>query len=387
MYNSKNLKEFIQQKHCTLLGVGVMSKNCVDVTIELANYYKIPMMMIASRRQIEAKKFGGGYVNNWSTETFAKYVKEKDIGNNIILARDHGGLWQNNFEKEQMFTLHEAMESAKESFKTDIESGFDMIHIDTSVDIHEEIDVNESLSRIFYLYDYCNSVATTNNKDIIYEIGSEEQSENGNNKFDLGYTIVSIQKFCRINNLPQPTFIVVQTGTKVLEAENVGIFDKLYENTNIIPKNSEIPKLLEICNKNNIMMKQHNTDYLSDRSLRWHPKLGIHAANVAPEFAIAETLAFIKILRQYNLTDILDKFIELSYNSRKWEKWMKPITLTNKEQKATISGHYIFSDQRFLKLKYKAENKLKKYNINLDNELKIVIKNSILRYLKNFNII
>ena len=44
-------------------------------------------------------------------------------------------------------------------------------------------------------------------------------------------------------------------------------------------------------------MKEHNTDYLTDESLRWHPKIGIHAANVAPEFGVSETLSLIKILK------------------------------------------------------------------------------------------
>ena len=48
-------------------------------------------MMIASRRQIDSEEFGGGYVNNWSTKSFADYVKKKDKKNFIILSRDHGG--------------------------------------------------------------------------------------------------------------------------------------------------------------------------------------------------------------------------------------------------------------------------------------------------------
>ena len=81
---------FQRTKKCPLLGVGPMSKNCVDMTIELANKFDVPLMMIASRRQIESKDLGGGYVNNWSTEDFADYVSQKDIKKNIILCRDHG---------------------------------------------------------------------------------------------------------------------------------------------------------------------------------------------------------------------------------------------------------------------------------------------------------
>jgi hypothetical protein len=52
------LKSFINKRHCTLLGVGPMSVNCVDATIDLANDYEIPILMIASRRQIDSEEFG-----------------------------------------------------------------------------------------------------------------------------------------------------------------------------------------------------------------------------------------------------------------------------------------------------------------------------------------
>ena len=72
------IKQFIAKKQCTILGIGPMSKNCVDVIIELVNTYDIPLMLIASRRQIESAELGGGYVNNWSTEKFSEYIEKND---------------------------------------------------------------------------------------------------------------------------------------------------------------------------------------------------------------------------------------------------------------------------------------------------------------------
>ena len=46
------------------------------------------------------------------------------------------------------------------------------------------------------------------------------------------------------------------------------------------------------------MMKAHNTDYLSDKALSWYPRLGIHAANIAPEFGVAESISYIKVLEE-----------------------------------------------------------------------------------------
>ena len=118
--------KILSSKCCTLLGVGPMSINCVDAVIELGNENNIPLMLIASRRQIDSEYFGGGYVNNWSTEKFANYVYKKDINNKVVLCRDHGGPWQNNQEVVNKISLKEAMVSAKKSFESDILSGFKM---------------------------------------------------------------------------------------------------------------------------------------------------------------------------------------------------------------------------------------------------------------------
>ena len=92
------IEKVLLKRRCTLLGVGPMSVNCVDAAIELANENDVPLMLIASRRQIDSEDFGGGYVNNWSTHRFADYVIENDKKGKILLARDHGGPWQNESE-------------------------------------------------------------------------------------------------------------------------------------------------------------------------------------------------------------------------------------------------------------------------------------------------
>ena len=76
-HDTRNFFKLFREKKTTLLAVGPMSKNCVDATIELSNRYNTPIMLIASRRQIDSKDFGGGYVNNWTTETFSSYVKKR----------------------------------------------------------------------------------------------------------------------------------------------------------------------------------------------------------------------------------------------------------------------------------------------------------------------
>lgn len=378
----QRLASFLKERRCTLLGVGPMSINCVDAAIELANENDVPMFLIASRRQIDSEQFGGGYVENWTSKQFANYVTEKDVDNNIILARDHGGPWQNELEKIQNMNLKDAMQSAKDSYRADIDAGFHMLHIDPSVDIHSQPNVDQILERIYELYDFCCSYAKQKKQDIIFEVGTEEQSGSNNTKEELEYTLEKMREFCKLNNFPFPSFVVVQAGTRVMETRNVGSFDSPIRLANELPPEIQIPRMIDICNKHGIWMKEHNTDYLSTESLRWQPKLGIHAANIAPEFGVAETRAFVKILKETDQLDLLDQFLAASYNSMKWKKWMLNDTTANDFDRSIIAGHYVFSTNECLEIKASARKKVKNLDLHLKNEVKV----SIFRYIKAFNL-
>ena len=189
------IRNLLTKNRCTLLGIGPMSTNCVDAAIELSNIYDTTLMLIASRRQIDSEEFSGGYVNNWSTDRFAEYVIDRDKKGKILLARDHGGPWQSDLEKKHNLSLRHAMDSAKRSFQADIDAGFQILHIDPSIDIHGNPSIDEILDRIYELYEYCWNYANLNGKDITFEIGTEEQSGSTNTQEELEYTLQSINQF------------------------------------------------------------------------------------------------------------------------------------------------------------------------------------------------
>ena len=379
----QRLKNYRKNRNCTLLGVGPMSKNCIDATIELANEYCTPLMLIASRRQIDSEQFGGGYVENWTTEQFADYVIYKDTQKNIILARDHGGPWQNELEISNKLNLNDAMQSAKESYRADIDAGFQMLHIDPSVDIHANPNIDQVLERVYELYEFCWTYSQQKKQDVIFEIGTEEQNGSNNTQEELEYTLECMRKFCKSNKLPYPSFIVIQAGTRVMEMRNVGSFDSPIRVANELPPEIQIPRMISNCNHYKIFMKEHNADYLSTDSLKWQPRLGIHAANIAPEFGVAESKAFIDLLENSNQNILLEEFLRISYDSKKWEKWMINATSASDKDKAIISGHYIFSTAECLELKNQARFHIK----DLDTQLKNKVKESIFRYMKAFNLV
>jgi tagatose-1,6-bisphosphate aldolase non-catalytic subunit AgaZ/GatZ len=381
------LKNFLSKRRCTLLGVGPMSVNCVDATIELANDHDVPLMLVASRRQIDSEDFNGGYVNNWSTSRFAEYVINSDKKDNILLARDHGGPWQNDKEKENNLSLRRAMNSAKVSYLSDLEAGFQILHIDPSIDIHGRPSVDEVLVRIYELYEYCWTQAQRLGKEVLFEIGTEEQSGSTNTPEELDYTLASMKEFCGKNNMPMPTFVVIQSGSRVMEMRNVGCFDLPIRVAGVLPAEIQVPRMIEICNRYGIMMKAHNTDYMSDEALQWHPRLGIHSVNVAPEFGVEETLSLLSVLEENNLQILADDFLRIAYESNKWVKWMIKDTTATDRDRAIISGHYVFSTPECLEIKAKASSELKAKNIDLEFILKESVKRSIQRYINHLRIV
>lgn len=379
------LSQYRKSGFNSLLGIGPMSRNCVDVTIELARETRSPLFLVASRRQVECEKFGGGYVNDWTTEGFAQYVEKIKGDAPVFLCRDHGGPWQNFREVRSEMNLLDAMESAKQSFTADIESGFRFLHIDPSVELYGKPTRKQVLKRILELYDHCMVVSRKLKKEIFFEIGAESQDGEFHSPEQLEYFLSSIAKFCEEKQYPMPTFAVVQTGTKVMETRNIGRFQETFSEKETI--DPDLAKCFEICSKYGVWIKEHNSDYLDDQMLALRPKIGIHAANIAPEFAIIETRGILRLLDQLNLSEQKDDFIQLALESQMWKKWVIPESKLSSVEKATLAGHYIYSTTQFKKIRSDIQERLSEKGQEIDTVLKVSIRESIYRIMKLFNLV
>lgn len=363
----------------TLLGIGSISTNITNAAIDIANETDIPIMLIASRRQIDSKYIQRGYVNNWSTEEFASYVRNRQKKDNIILARDHGGPWQNNIEITNKLSLKDAMKSAKESYLQDIEAGFDILHIDPSIDIYEQLSFDKIFERLVELYEFCSQEALAQKKNIEFEIGTEEQMIHINSLLDFKSMLYRVKSHCEISGLKTPLFIVSQIGTKVMETKNIGLLNQADKNLL-----NEIKMLCSAAKENRFYVKVHNTDYLNPQILKDFPEMKINAANVAPEFGVCETNNFLKLLEENYLISLENEFLDLAYNSKKWEKWVILGSDITNRNKAILAGHYVFSDERFIKIKEEAQKHIK--TVNIDEYLKSKVKDCIMNYINCFTI-
>ena len=378
-----NLIDNFDKTRTTLLGAGPMSLIVTDAIIELSNRHNRSISMIPSRRQIECSELGGGYVNQWTTEEFTKYVRSKDKGNRILLSRDHSGPWQFQVGKNSSENLSHlaALNEVKISLKVDIESGFDLIHIDPSPGLKFGLSQEQVEEDIVELVEFCVSVS---DKKIDFEIGADEQSFEPESVDSAENTLVRILKKLERNNLPKPIFYVLQTGTKVMETRNIGSFNSELSVEGMIPPSVQVPAMLKMLRKYNLRMKEHNADYLSNDSLSWHMRYGIHAANIAPEFGVVETRALLEVAKNSNCDYFIETFSRVVLENRKWEKWMLEDSLASDFEKVEIAGHYHFSDPEIIEVREKMEKNLAAKSIDLEKIIKKAVAGSINRYLKAF---
>lgn len=366
------LRAYMKSAGHPVLCIGPMSVLCVDAVVSFANSIRKPIPLIASRRQIEARELGGGYVNNWSTESFSEYVRLRDSGGFTPLCRDHGGPWQG--ANEDSLSAEEAMGRAKLSIKADLEAGFSVIHIDPSLRSTSLLD-RETLNQIFELYHFTQTLAAKLGKEVDIEVGAEQQSGHYSDPRELVQFLKAISKFCESHSYARPLFCVVQTGTLVKEMRNVGLTEgrkneSLDQKYAVETMEKSVKHLAEIAYINGVFVKEHNADYLSDGSLALRNRLEVGGVNIAPELGLLESKSLVILCNQLGLKKELNEMLELFFSSGKWEKWLRIDSDATDFEKAIIAGHYCFADQKFQSLLEKIREAGTKQNVDLDQFVK-----------------
>jgi catechol 2,3-dioxygenase-like lactoylglutathione lyase family enzyme len=370
----------------TQIGVGVVSLNVVDAAIEIAQEHDVSLMLIASRRQIDAAEFGGGYVHGLTPRGLTERVRARDRRDRMVVCRDHGGPWQGN--GGYAATPEQAMEDARTSFAADLDAGFDLLHIDTSPSPPGDPGGPDApKTRLLELYDDCWAQARAGGHHIAFEVGDEEQTSVTEGLEQPRQLLEALAERRNGNGTPPPLFVVIQTGTKVMERRNVGSLSAPYRIDGQMPSQIHLPQLMALVNRFGTHLRQHNTDYLPDEILQWHPLLGIHAANIAPEYGVEETLGLLAVMEGRGATDLSDRFLTLAYETRKWEKWELEGSDATDRDRAIWAGHYVFSTPEFGAIRAQLLERVHLTSEQLDEALRTRIKACLLRHLRAFRVV
>jgi len=357
----------------TLLGIGPVSENVIRASFRSAARHKYPPMFIASRNQIDADELGGGYVRGWDQKRCLEHMSgvaaKENFSGPFYMCRDHGGPWQRDEEYQKKLTMEEALSLAIKSFKVDIDNGFDLLHVDPTKNPHQsgQSDMGDILNLTIEIISELEAYRTGQGRpEISYEIGTEET--------DGGLTSIGafedfIRKYMAAaeeRGLPKPAFVVGQTGTLTRLIENVGDFDK-----------TAAEKLSSVCDKYGTGLKEHNCDYLPEALLSLHTGLGIHGANVAPEFGAVESTAYL------NLAAIEARLAaQRGFSASKTAK----VLIKNAILITKISGHYTLESADFIAERARMYANLTGANINGSEYVIESVRASIDRYVRNFNL-
>jgi len=341
----------------TLLGVCPMSEEIVEAALrEAVTADEFVPMFIATPRQVDGDR---GYTD-WSQEDLVTFVDETaaDVGYDgpTVFARDHGGPYQSTRDRGNPdVSLEDAMSYAEELFVRDLESGFDILHVDATEDPRTRgvLELDELAGRTTKLIDAIESErASAGHDPVHYEVGTEEITGGMTDPDDL-------ERFVRLlhDSLAEAgsgdvadrlLFIVGQIGT-TMRIDMTNSFDP-----------SKARKLVDIADDHDLFLKVHYTDWLDDDELAQFPDLGIGAANVGPEFAAAMVEGFESLERLERdhvnadeRSEFMDVFSGAAVQDSPWEKFApedlaeddyEVFSRENRRNIACCVGRYVFTD-------------------------------------------
>jgi len=369
----------------TLLGVSPISKHIVNATLLAAKDLNSPIMFIASLNQVD---FDIGYTG-WTPKSFTEFVGKEaerlDVNVPIIIGLDHCGPWLKDLHLQEKYDLNDAMESARKSLESALLAGYDVIHIDSTIDPYVENLPPETVAdRTLNLLEYAETFRIDNDiPPVNYEIGSDRWIYR-----DEKYTeklISIIMKKLRRNKVVRNArilFMVGDVGTKVIPGNRLDI--------------DKARKLVDMASRYNLYLKTHSTDYIVDPED--FPRIGIGGANIGPMFADIEY----KVLKKLSLIEkefikknivekpsrILETLIDSIIADGRWRKYskkeLKKISEEDRELIFGLCSRYVLSkiDENISQLIQNLLNNGIDGERMLLNELKNVVEN----LLKNFNL-
>ncbi len=322
---------------------GAMSDEIIKTLKDISSKYNKKISLVCSRNQVDSKSNGGGYVDKFKYSSSLKKLSSK----NFSLSRDHCGPYFK--DKNYKFTLNKELKSCKKTIYDDIKNNFKYIHIDTSKCEKRQYEIGEEL------INFTNQTAQTLKKEVFIEYGKENHGK--------VYSINSFKKDLNfLKKFPNIKYLVCQTGSLVNSAFNVGQFE--YQKIKIFKK---------LAQENNILLKEHNADYMSKYDIDMRKALGIDSVNIAPELSTIQNKIIYFNCLKYDLQNELKKFSKFVISNNKWKKWSK--SSENNYIKFLVSAHYFYGTENYRLLK----NKLKK-KVNIDKEIKNEIFNRIKVY-------
>jgi tagatose-1,6-bisphosphate aldolase non-catalytic subunit AgaZ/GatZ len=329
----KNLNELIKKiinlresgrTQITLLAVCPNSDAVLEAAVKVAAANNMPMLFAATLNQVD---IDGGYTG-WTQQQFVSqmraYAQKYSWDGPLYPCLDHGGPWLKDRHTLERLPLNETMEAVKQSLTACLEAGYQLLHIDPTVDRElssgQPLQIETVVARTVELISHAESERTRLGLPAVaYEVGTEEV-HGGLVAFDRFKAFLSLLKeSLHEHDLDHtwPCFIVAQVGTDLHTTD----FDS-----------QAARRIFELISPFGSLAKGHYTDWVDRPEV--YPACGMGGANVGPEFTSEEYLALQDleareaVLVRHRPELCPSRFIETLtqavVDSGRWQKWLQP---------------------------------------------------------------
>lgn len=380
----------------TLFAVCPNSMSVIKASFRAAKRNNAPIKFAATLNQIDSDKGYVGITQKEFTKMLADEARSVNFNGPYIVAIDHGGPWLKDKQSQERWDLRSAMDGVKKSFEDAIEAGYDLIHVDPTVDIFvplgEIIDIRIVAQRTVELIKHSENFRRKHNyPPISYEVGTEEVHGGlaDENTFDTFIELLKAgleeEGFAGV----WPCFIVGKVGTDL----HTSTFDKEVATT-----------LTRKVRKFGSYIKGHYTDGVVNPED--YPVCGIGAANVGPEFTMSEYDALIELEQMEKrlfekdqiavLSNTRQTLWKLVIESNRWKKWLQAeeinisfeaISLERKEWLIKTGCRYIWQCPEALVSRYRLYENLKRNGIDAEEIVLSRIERDMDKYFYAFNLV
>ena len=321
--NKMNRLEEETKTKRTLFAACPNSIAVIRAALHSAKRNKAPIKFAATLNQVDIGKGYTGMTPAEFVQTIKQEARRIQFTEPVIVAVDHGGPWLKDIQKQENWPYEKAMNWIKKSFEAAVEAGYDMIHVDPTVDITLPegaiIDIRTVAARTVELIAATEHFRRKNGfAPIAYEVGTEEvhgglaDMQVFKQFFDLLKEGLEAEGLADV----WPCFVVGKVGTDL----HTTLFD------------TDVAKeLVAVAGKYGSLIKGHYSDNVDNP--QDYPLAGMGAANVGPEFTENEydglmELAQIenqlfserKIAQKSNIKEELWKAV---IDSNRWQKWLQ----------------------------------------------------------------
>jgi tagatose-1,6-bisphosphate aldolase non-catalytic subunit AgaZ/GatZ len=306
----------------TIFAACPNSLSVIKASLRSAKRNNAPIKFAATLNQVDTD---GGYTG-LTPEEFVKTIRKEAAAIHftgpVIVAIDHGGPWLKDVQTRERWSYENSMQAIKKSFEAAIEAGYDLIHVDPTIDITlpkgKIISIDVVAQRTIELIVHAEQFRIKNKyARIAYEVGTEEVHGGLADLKVFNRFLDLLKKGLKENKLENvwPCFVVGKVGTDL----HTTTFDPLVaaELTNIVSEYGSV-------------IKGHYSDNVSNPED--YPTSGMGAANVGPEFTEREYEGLMELCeieeelfrmgevpRRSQLKEVLWQAV---INSQRWKKWL-----------------------------------------------------------------